>query len=130
MLARADGFRAALRYEGHDVAGLLALVEEAGQGLALLPARIVPTGVPLASPRLVHRTELLAGGRAGRAPRRERVRRGRAGYSGAGGGVSGRTFPAISAASASSAITAASACSTDERCARKPISGGPARKAQ
>jgi DNA-binding transcriptional LysR family regulator len=64
MLARADGFRAALRYEGHDVAGLLALVE-AGQGLALLPARIVPTGVPLAAPRLVHRTELLRGGSAG-----------------------------------------------------------------
>ena len=40
MLARADGFRAALRYEGDDVAGLLALVA-AGQGLALLPARVV-----------------------------------------------------------------------------------------
>jgi len=64
MLARADGFRAALRYEGQDVAGLLALVE-AGQGLALLPARVVTTGIPLASPRLVHRTELLRGGPAG-----------------------------------------------------------------
>jgi DNA-binding transcriptional LysR family regulator len=63
MLARADGFRAALRYEGADVAGLLALVET-GQGLVLLPARVVPTGVPLASPRLVHRTELLRGGGA------------------------------------------------------------------
>ena len=63
MLARADGFRAALRYEGADVAGLLALVET-GQGLALLPARVVPTGVPLASPRLVHRTELLRAGGA------------------------------------------------------------------
>jgi DNA-binding transcriptional LysR family regulator len=64
MLARADGFRAALRYEGQDLAGLLALVE-AGQGLALLPARVVTTGVALASPRLVHRTELLRGGPAG-----------------------------------------------------------------
>jgi DNA-binding transcriptional LysR family regulator len=64
MLARADGFRAALRYEGHDVAGLLALVD-AGQGLALLPARVVATGVALASPRLMHRTELLRGGPAG-----------------------------------------------------------------
>jgi DNA-binding transcriptional LysR family regulator len=63
MLARADGFRAALRYDGHDVRGLLALVA-AGQGLALLPSRVVPTGVALASPRLVHRTELLRGGGA------------------------------------------------------------------
>ncbi len=63
MLARADGFRAALRYDGHDVAGLLALVAT-GQGLALLPARVVVTGVALASPRLVHRTELLRGGGA------------------------------------------------------------------
>jgi DNA-binding transcriptional LysR family regulator len=58
MLARAEGFRAALRYDGQDVGGLLALVA-AGQGLALLPARVVAHGVPLSSPRLVHRTELL-----------------------------------------------------------------------
>jgi DNA-binding transcriptional LysR family regulator len=64
MLARAEGFRPALRYDGTDVAGLLALVG-AGQGIALLPARIVATGVPLASPRLMHRTELLRGGPAG-----------------------------------------------------------------
>jgi hypothetical protein len=38
--------------------GLLALVDGA-QGLALLPARAVSHGVPLASPPLVHRTELL-----------------------------------------------------------------------
>jgi len=63
MLARADGFRPALRYEGQDVDGLLALVS-AGQGLALLPRNIVSTGVALASPRLVHRTELLRGGGA------------------------------------------------------------------
>jgi DNA-binding transcriptional LysR family regulator len=58
MLARAEGFRPALRYDGEDVAGLLALVA-AGEGLALLPARIVAHGVPLAAPPLVHRTELL-----------------------------------------------------------------------
>jgi len=61
MLARADGFRAALRYDGLDVGGLLALVDEA-QGIALLPAGIVRRGVPLAAPPLVHRTELLAAG--------------------------------------------------------------------
>jgi DNA-binding transcriptional LysR family regulator len=61
MLARADGFRPALRYDGQDVAGLLALVA-AGQGLALLPATSVPHGVPLAGPPLVHRTELLTTG--------------------------------------------------------------------
>jgi DNA-binding transcriptional LysR family regulator len=59
MLARADGFRAALRYDGLDVSGLLALVEQ-GQGIALLPARIAGSGVPLSAPALVHRTELLA----------------------------------------------------------------------
>ena len=61
MLARADGFRTALRYDGLDVAGLLALVDEA-QGIALLPAGIVRRGVPLAAPPHVHRTELLAAG--------------------------------------------------------------------
>jgi hypothetical protein len=48
------------------VTGLLALVDRA-QGLALLPARAVSHGVPLASPPLVHRTELLA------LPRRELI---------------------------------------------------------
>ena len=61
MLARADGFRAALRYDGLDVGGLLALVDEA-QGIALLPAGAVRRGIPLAAPPLVHRTELLAAG--------------------------------------------------------------------
>lgn len=59
-IARAAGFRAALRYDGGDVDGLLALVA-AGQGLALLPARVA-AGVPLRAPALVHRTELLHGG--------------------------------------------------------------------
>jgi DNA-binding transcriptional LysR family regulator len=61
MLARADGFRPAVRYEGLDVGGLLGLVD-AGQGIALLPARTVAHGVPLAAPPLVHRSELLAAG--------------------------------------------------------------------
>src|SRR5438445_180474 len=59
-LARAEGFRGALRYDGLDVGGLLALVA-AGQGLALLPSAAAD-GVPLAAPALVHRTELLHGG--------------------------------------------------------------------
>ncbi|MEU9128627.1 LysR family transcriptional regulator [Kitasatospora sp. NPDC048540] len=59
----ADGFRPAARYEGGELRGLLALVA-AGHGLALLPAAVlrgVPgvSGVPLRSPRLVHRTELV-----------------------------------------------------------------------
>ncbi|MDA0178921.1 LysR family transcriptional regulator [Solirubrobacter phytolaccae] len=59
-LARAEGFRAALTYDGADVAGLLALVA-AGHGLALLPERAL-TGVaalPVIAPALVHRTEWL-----------------------------------------------------------------------
>jgi DNA-binding transcriptional LysR family regulator len=57
-IARADGFRPALRYDGADVAGLLALVA-AGHGLALLPRRVVTHGLALAEPTLTHRTELL-----------------------------------------------------------------------
>jgi DNA-binding transcriptional LysR family regulator len=59
-LARADGFRAALHYDGSDVAGLLALVA-AGHGLALLPRRALGplAGLPLTAPGLMHRTELL-----------------------------------------------------------------------
>lgn len=58
-----DGFRAALRYEGTDVRALLTLAA-AGHGLALLPhsaAEGAPglVAVPLVSPRLVHRVELL-----------------------------------------------------------------------
>ncbi|WP_412080055.1 LysR substrate-binding domain-containing protein [Streptomyces sp. SJL17-1] len=57
------GFRTALRYEGTDTRTLAALAA-AGHGLALLPAPVaadVPgaTAVPLVTPRLVHRTELL-----------------------------------------------------------------------
>jgi len=60
-LARADGFRAALTYEGSDVNGLLALVA-AGHGLALLPERALDgrvAALPVIQPTLVHRTEWL-----------------------------------------------------------------------
>ncbi|GIG93194.1 LysR family transcriptional regulator [Plantactinospora endophytica] len=61
--ARSDGPRASIRYDGTDLAALVALVA-AGHGLVVLPASAVPTGadvtlVPLTAPRLVHRTELL-----------------------------------------------------------------------
>ena len=60
-----DGFRAALRYEGTDVGTLIALAA-AGHGLTLLPgpaAQRFPGAakVPVTSPRLIHRTELLHG---------------------------------------------------------------------
>ncbi|MDX3230124.1 LysR family transcriptional regulator [Streptomyces sp. ME19-01-6] len=60
-----DGFRAALRYEGTDVRALLALAA-AGHGLTLLPHSATAgapglVAVPLISPRLVHRVELLHG---------------------------------------------------------------------
>lgn len=60
------GFRPALRYEGTDTRTLTALAA-AGHGLTLLP-RAMATGVPgavavpLVSPRVVHRTELVHGG--------------------------------------------------------------------
>ncbi|MCP2312602.1 LysR family transcriptional regulator [Kitasatospora paracochleata] len=64
-VAGTDGFRAAARYRGGEVRGLLALVA-AGHGLALLPATAAAgaadvAAVPLRSPRLVHRTELVHG---------------------------------------------------------------------
>jgi DNA-binding transcriptional LysR family regulator len=60
-LARAEGFRPALTYEGSDVGGLLALVG-AGHGLALLPERALRdvAALPVIQPRLVHRTEWLS----------------------------------------------------------------------
>ncbi|MFY1692190.1 LysR family transcriptional regulator [Plantactinospora sp. WMMB782] len=61
--ARSDAPRPSFRYEGTDVAALVALVA-AGHGLAVLPRSAVPdragvAPVPLTAPRLVHRTELL-----------------------------------------------------------------------
>src|SRR3954471_4204541 len=57
-IARAEGFKPALHYDGGDVAGLHALVA-AGHGLALLPRRVMPQGLALSAPELRHRTELL-----------------------------------------------------------------------
>jgi DNA-binding transcriptional LysR family regulator len=61
--AGSDGFRGSLRYQGADVGTLVGLVA-GGHGLALLPAAVVGAAagvvaVPVSSPRLVHRTELL-----------------------------------------------------------------------
>ncbi len=59
-----DGIRAALTYSGTDILCLLALVA-AGHGLAVLPASVhLPAdvaAVPVHTPHLVHRTELLHG---------------------------------------------------------------------
>ncbi|WP_260614329.1 LysR substrate-binding domain-containing protein, partial [Streptomyces sp. WAC07061] len=56
--------RRALRYDGTDLYALCALAA-AGHGLVLLPRAVAGaaragTAVPLAAPRLVHRTELVA----------------------------------------------------------------------
>ena len=58
-----DGLRAALRYDGTDVTALTGLIA-AGHGLALLPAAVAEAapqvvGVPVGTPRLVHRIESL-----------------------------------------------------------------------
>ncbi|MFB7861732.1 LysR family transcriptional regulator [Streptomyces sp. NPDC056069] len=73
------GFRTALRYDGTD-ARTLATLAAAGHGLALLPAFAVAgvpgaVPVPLAAPRLVHRTELLHTGREPDGPAAELARR-------------------------------------------------------
>ncbi|MFB7629705.1 LysR family transcriptional regulator [Streptomyces sp. NPDC056149] len=62
-VCRTEGFRPRLRHRGTDLHGLAALVA-AGHGLAALPwsmAAALPgvTAVPVAEPRLVHRTELV-----------------------------------------------------------------------
>jgi DNA-binding transcriptional LysR family regulator len=63
-LAGAEGFRPALRYDGTDAATLIQLAA-AGHGLALLPETApLPSGaaaVRVASPRVVHRVELVHG---------------------------------------------------------------------
>lgn len=62
-VARVDGLRPGIRYEGHDPAAVARLAA-AGHGLALLPASAVECGVrgpltvPLSAPRIVHRVEL------------------------------------------------------------------------
>ena len=63
-LAGVDGFRPACRYDGSDAASLIQLAA-AGHGLILLPETALPESgiiaVPLASPRVVHRVELVHG---------------------------------------------------------------------
>jgi DNA-binding transcriptional LysR family regulator len=64
-VASSDGFRPSLAYRGTDIACLLALAA-AGHGLTVLPASGLAAGsgvigVPVASPALVHRTELVHG---------------------------------------------------------------------
>ncbi|MER6303191.1 LysR family transcriptional regulator [Kitasatospora sp. NPDC001539] len=63
--AGTDGFRAATRYRGTDLHGLLSLVAT-GHGLTLLPEAVAAAApgiarVPIAAPRLVHRVELVCG---------------------------------------------------------------------
>ena len=63
-LAGVEGFRPAFRYDGSDVTSLLQLAA-AGHGLTLLPETVLPpagiTAVRVASPRVVHRVELVHG---------------------------------------------------------------------
>ena len=63
-LAGVDGFRPSFRYDGSDVVSLIRLAA-AGHGLTLLPetalAPTAITAVPVATPRVVHRVELVHG---------------------------------------------------------------------
>jgi DNA-binding transcriptional LysR family regulator len=63
-LAGVDGFRPAFRYDGSDAMSLIQLAA-AGHGLTLLPEAALPDGgitaVRVASPRVVHRVELVHG---------------------------------------------------------------------
>jgi DNA-binding transcriptional LysR family regulator len=63
-IAGVEGFRAAFRYDGSDTLSLVSLAA-AGHGLALLPETAVRvtgiTAVPLTTPRVVHRVELVHG---------------------------------------------------------------------
>lgn len=63
-LAGVEGFRPAFRYDGTDAAALIQLAA-AGHGLTLLPETSLPlagiAAVRVASPRVVHRVELVHG---------------------------------------------------------------------
>ncbi|WP_350278318.1 LysR family transcriptional regulator [Kribbella sp. HUAS MG21] len=59
--AGSDALRPAFTYTGTDLHTLLTLIE-AGHGLAVLPHSAIPpnlAAIPLTTPRLIHRTELL-----------------------------------------------------------------------
>jgi DNA-binding transcriptional LysR family regulator len=68
-LAGVEGFRPALRYDGSDTLSLIRLAA-AGHGLVLVPETALPetampvtgiTAVPVTTPRVVHRVELVHG---------------------------------------------------------------------
>ena len=69
--AGTEGFRAAFRYAGQDTATLVRLAS-GGHGLTLLPETAARqphiTAVPVRTPRLCHRTELLHAALAGGSP--------------------------------------------------------------
>ena len=72
-VAGADGFRAALRYDGTDTLTLIRLAA-AGHGVTLLPATIAEVAgsgvraVPVTAPRVVHRVEYVHGSLRGGTP--------------------------------------------------------------
>jgi DNA-binding transcriptional LysR family regulator len=73
-LAGVEGFRPAFRYDGPDTLSLVRLAA-AGHGLVLLPETALPetgiTAVPVTTPRMVHRVELVHGQLRERSPAAE-----------------------------------------------------------
>ncbi len=63
-LAGVEGFRPAFRYDGSDTLSLIRLAA-AGHGLVLLPETALTmtgiTAIPVTTPRVVHRVELVHG---------------------------------------------------------------------
>jgi DNA-binding transcriptional LysR family regulator len=73
-LAGVEGFRPAFRYDGSDALSLIRLAA-AGHGLVLLPETALPvtgiTAIPVTTPRVVHRVELVHGTLRERSPAAE-----------------------------------------------------------
>jgi DNA-binding transcriptional LysR family regulator len=73
-LAGLEGFRPAFRYDGSDTLSLMRLAA-AGHGLVLLPETALPetgiTAVPVTTPRVVHRVEVVHGTLRERSPAAE-----------------------------------------------------------
>ena len=73
-LAGVEGFRPAFRYDGSDTLSLIRLAA-AGHGLVLLPETALPvtgiTAIPVTTPRVVHRVELVHGTLRERSPAAE-----------------------------------------------------------